>query len=39
VNTTGLENIFNSVITPLSIINYLLILTLRFPHYALPDKY
>ena len=22
-----------------SIINYLLILTLRFPHYVLPDKY
>ena len=39
VNTTGLENIFNSVITTPLIANHLLVLTLRLPHYALPDKY
>ena len=40
VNTTGLENIFKSAITtPLLIANHLLVLTLRLPHYVLPDKY
>ena len=34
VNTTGLENIFNSIITPLWIANHLLVLTLRLPHYV-----